>query len=64
VADGVTGLLTPVGDAPAFASAIARLLASPAERGRLAAAAAIRMATHHDERAAARALAAALRTLQ
>ena len=64
VADGVTGLLTPVGDAPAFASAIARLLESPAERGRLAAAAAIRMATRHDERAAARALAAALRTLQ
>jgi glycosyltransferase involved in cell wall biosynthesis len=64
VADGVTGLLTQAGDAPAFASAVARLLAAPAERARLAAAAKDRIATHHDERAAARALAAALRTLR
>jgi glycosyltransferase involved in cell wall biosynthesis len=63
VADGVTGLLTPVGDAQAFAAAVARLLDAPAERARLAAAARARIATHHDERAAARALAAALRTL-
>jgi glycosyltransferase involved in cell wall biosynthesis len=64
VADGVTGLLTQAGDAPAFASAVGRLLAAPAERARLAAAAKDRIATHHDERAAARALAAALRTLR
>ena len=63
VADGVTGLLTPVGDAQAFAAAVARLLDAPAERARLAAAARARIATHHDERAAGRALAAALRTL-
>jgi glycosyltransferase involved in cell wall biosynthesis len=64
VADGVTGLLTQAGDAPAFASAVGRLLAAPAERARLAAAAKDRIAAHHDERAAARALAAALRTLR
>jgi glycosyltransferase involved in cell wall biosynthesis len=63
VADGVTGLLTPVGDAQAFAAAVARLLDAPAERARLAAAARARIATHHDESAAAHALAAALRTL-
>ena len=57
MADGVTGLLTPVGDAPAFAAAVARLLEAPAERARLAAAASDRIAAHHDERAAARALA-------
>ena len=43
VADGVTGLLTPIGDAPAFAAAVARLLDDPAERARLATAAARRM---------------------
>lgn len=64
VADGVSGLLTPVGDAPAFAAATRRLLDDPAERTRLGAAAARRVAVHHDERAAARALAAALRTLR
>ena len=64
VADGVTGVLTPVGDADAFASAGARLLEAPADRARLGAAAALRIASHHDERAAARALAAALRTLR
>src|SRR6266851_784423 len=63
VADGITGLLTPVGDAAAFAAAVAQLLDEPAERVRLGAAAAIRIASHHDERVAARALAAALRTL-
>jgi glycosyltransferase involved in cell wall biosynthesis len=64
VADGVSGLLTPSGDAPAFAAAVARLLEGPAERARLAAAARQRIAAHHDERAAARALRAALRTLR
>ncbi|MDI1284121.1 MAG: glycosyltransferase family 4 protein [Reyranella sp.] len=63
VADGVTGLLTPIGDATAFASAVARLLDAPDERARLAAAAAARVAAHHDEDAAARALAVALRSL-
>lgn len=64
VADGVTGLLTPIGDADAFAAAVAHLLDAPQERARLAAAAAARVAAHHDERAAARALAMALRTLR
>ena len=64
VADGVTGLLTPIGDAAAFAAAVARLLDSPAERARLSAAAAARVAAHHDEAAASRALAAALRSLR
>jgi glycosyltransferase involved in cell wall biosynthesis len=64
VGDGITGLLTPIGDAAAFAAAVARLLDSPAERLRLGAAASARVATHHDERAAAHALAAALKTLR
>ncbi|HTR84682.1 MAG TPA: glycosyltransferase family 4 protein [Reyranella sp.] len=64
VADGVTGLLTPIGDADAFAAAVARLLDDPAERARLAAAASVRIAQHHHEDAAARALAAALRLLR
>jgi glycosyltransferase involved in cell wall biosynthesis len=64
VAHGVSGLLTPVGDAPAFAAAVRRLLDDPAERTRLGAAAARRVAARHDERAAARALAAALRTVR
>ena len=64
VADGVTGILTPVGDAAAFASAVARLLDRPDERARLAAGAANRVATHHDERAAAHALAAGLALLR
>jgi glycosyltransferase involved in cell wall biosynthesis len=64
VADGVAGLLTPVGDAAAFAAAVARLLDNPAERLRMAEAARARIVAHHDERAACRALAAALRTLR
>ncbi len=63
VADGVTGLLTPIGDAASFAVAVSRLLDSPDERARLGAAAAARVAAHHDERAAAHALASALATL-
>ncbi len=63
VADGVTGLLTPVGDAASFAAAVSRLLDAPDERVRLGAAAAARVAAHHDERAAAHALASALATL-
>ena len=64
VADGVTGLLTPVGDASSFAAAVERLLDDPAERSRLAMAARRRVATRHDERAAGHALAAALRMLR
>lgn len=64
VGDGVTGVLTPVGDAEAFADAVARLLDAPAERRRLSAAATRRIITQHDERAASHALAAALRTLK
>jgi glycosyltransferase involved in cell wall biosynthesis len=63
VADGVTGLLTPIGDAEGFAGAVRRLLDDPGERARLGAAAARRVAARHDERAAARALASALRSL-
>jgi glycosyltransferase involved in cell wall biosynthesis len=64
VADGVTGLLTPIGDAASFAQAVARLLDRPDERARLGAAAARRIASHHDEAAAARALAASLALLR
>jgi glycosyltransferase involved in cell wall biosynthesis len=64
VADGVAGLLTPVGDAAAFAAAVGRLLDDPAERARLAANTAPRIAARHDDRAAARAVAAALGTLR
>lgn len=64
VADGVTGLLVPIGDAAAFAQAVARLLDDLAERARFAAVAARRVAARHDERAAAQALAAALGLLR
>ena len=64
VADGVTGLLSPVGDAAAFADAVARLLDDPARRSAMGAAARRRVASQHDERAAARALASALAALQ
>jgi glycosyltransferase involved in cell wall biosynthesis len=64
VTDGTTGLLTPVGEAGAFAHAVARLLDRPGERARLGAAAARRIASRHDEGAAARALASALALLR
>ena len=64
VADGVTGVLTPIGDAAAFATATGRLLDDPKERARLAKAARARINARHDERAAARGLAAALRMLR
>jgi glycosyltransferase involved in cell wall biosynthesis len=64
VAEGVSGLLTPAGDAAAFAEAVGCLLDAPAERARLGAAARARVCAHHDEKVAARALAVALRRLQ
>ncbi len=64
VAHGVTGLLTPVGDAAAFAGAVGRLLDSPDERTRLGRTAASRMASRHDDAAAARVLARALGRFQ
>jgi glycosyltransferase involved in cell wall biosynthesis len=64
VTDGITGRLTPVGDAASFAEAVAQLLDRPDERARLGAAAARRVASHHDEAAAARALAASLALLR
>jgi glycosyltransferase involved in cell wall biosynthesis len=64
VAHGVAGLLTEIGDAASFAAAVARLLDDPAERTRLAANASAGIAARHDDRAAARALAVALRDLR
>lgn len=64
VADGVSGLLVPAGDAAGFAVAVARLLDDPAARARLGVAAARRMIALHDEKDAARALATALRLVR
>lgn len=64
VADGITGLLTPIGDPAAFANATARLLDDAGERARLGKAARARVNARHDERAAAQALAAALARLR
>lgn len=55
VAENETGLLVPVGDACAFAGALARLLDDPAGRRRMGEAARLRVLRHHDlEQAAAR----------
>jgi glycosyltransferase involved in cell wall biosynthesis/broad specificity phosphatase PhoE len=54
VADGVSGLLAPPGDAAAFAACVRRLLDDEEERGRMAEAAARRVLARHDEPAAAR----------
>jgi glycosyltransferase involved in cell wall biosynthesis len=64
VADGITGVLTPIGDAGAFAGAVARLLDDPRERLQFGHAAAARVAARHDDRAAAHVLGHALRALR
>jgi glycosyltransferase involved in cell wall biosynthesis len=61
VADGVTGRLVPAGDAAAFASALAELLAFPARLRELGAAAACHAAADHDAAGAARRLDGILR---
>jgi glycosyltransferase involved in cell wall biosynthesis len=63
VADRVSGILTPIGDACAFAEAVGRLLDDPTERVRLSAGALRRAARHHDERVAVQVLRTALRML-
>lgn len=64
IADGITGMLTPIGDAAAFAAATGQLLDDAKERARLGKAARTRVNARHDESAAAHALAAALRMLR
>jgi glycosyltransferase involved in cell wall biosynthesis len=64
VADGVSGMLTPIGDASAFAAAVGRLLDDPDARARLGCGAAHRIAQRHDERSAARILRIALQKLR
>ena len=64
VADGITGLLTPIGDAAAFAAATARLLDDPKARAQLGKSARARVNARHDQRAAAHALAAAFARLR
>ena len=63
VADGASGLLVPVGDASAFAQAVAQLLDRPAARFTMGRRAAARAADVHDPRAAARRLDAIVRSL-
>jgi glycosyltransferase involved in cell wall biosynthesis len=63
VADGVTGLLVPVGDPAAFSAAAAVLIDDATRRARMSLAARRKVATHHDIAAAARRLDAVLRDL-
>lgn len=58
VADGETGWLVPVGDAPAFADAVAGLLDDRTRRRKMARRATSRAATRHDLAPASEALAA------
>jgi glycosyltransferase involved in cell wall biosynthesis len=57
IADGVTGLLTPPGDADAFAAAVRTLLVDPARRARYGEAAYDKVRRDHDLPAAAARLA-------
>ena len=59
VEDGVTGVIAPEGDAPAFADGVRRLL-DPAVRERMGRAARQRMLARHDLAVASKALAGAL----
>jgi len=63
VADGLTGLLVPVGDPAGFSAAAAVLIDDAARRARMSLAARRKVATHHDIGAAARRLDAVLRDL-
>lgn len=63
VADGVTGLLVPPGDANAFAAAVRTLVAEPARCAAFGAAARGKVAREHDLPAAAQRLAAILAPL-
>ena len=60
VVDGVTGLLTPSGDAAAFAAAVERLLASPRRRAAMGRAARRQVEAEHGLAAAAQHLDAVL----
>jgi Glycosyltransferase len=60
VADGITGLLTPPGEASAFAAATRALIEAPARRTAMAAAARENVGRRHDIAAAARILDRAL----
>jgi glycosyltransferase involved in cell wall biosynthesis len=48
VADGVTGVLAPAGDAAAFAAALRRLILDPARRAAMGAAARDKVLREHD----------------
>jgi len=63
VADGITGLLAPVGDAEAFAAALRRLLLDPETRAAFAAAARHQVCAEHDIANAAARLGAVLAAL-
>ena len=64
VEDGVSGLLTPVGDADALGSSIARILLDPRLAARLSAAAMKRAQEYSIERTIERTMAAYERTLK
>ena len=64
VTDGVTGMLTPIGDPVAFAAPSAICSSGPTSGRGWPPAPQSRIVTHHDERAAAHALAASLALLR
>lgn len=63
VADGQSGLLSPLGDAAAFGQAVRTLLDDPARRVRMGEVARNRVVRQHDLPVAARSLDAALGSL-